>query len=65
MSHKELTNKLEGFRTRNSNNHCYINRDVYRLLYDKDLYFIAYNRLKTNKGAETEGSDGTSLHGVC
>lgn len=65
MSHIELTDKLEGFRTRNSNNHCYINRDVYRLLYDKDLYFIAYNRLKSNKGAETEGSDGTSLHGFC
>ena len=65
MSRQELTEKLEGLRTRNSNNHCYVNKDVYRLLYDPNLYFIAYNSIKSNKGAETVGSDNTSLHGFC
>ena len=65
MSHQKLLTKLEGFRSRNSQNHCYINKDVYRLLYDRDFYYIAYNSIKSNDGAETAGSDGTSLHGFC
>lgn len=65
MNHQKLTSKLEGFRTRNSNNHYYINKDVYRLLYDRDIYIIAYNNIKSNDGAETVGGDGTSLHGFC
>lgn len=65
MSHQKLLTKLEGFRSRNSQNHCYINKDVYRLLYDRDFYYIAYNNIKSNDGAETVGSDGTSLHGFC
>lgn len=65
MSHQKLLTKLEGFRSRNSINHCYINKDVYRLLYDRDFYYIAYNSIKSNDGAETAGSDGTSLHGFC
>ena len=65
MSQTKLTTKLEGFRARNSNNHCYINKDIYRILYSRDIYYIAYNNIKSNDGAETEGSDGTSLHGFC
>ena len=65
MSHQKLLTKLEGFRSRNSINHYYINKDVYRLLYDRDFYYIAYNSIKSNDGAETAGSDGTSLHGFC
>ena len=44
MSHQKLLTKLEGFRARNSINHCYINKDVYRLLYDRDFYYIAYKQ---------------------
>lgn len=65
MSPQELTTKLEGFRTRNSDNHYYMNKDVYRLLYQRDFYYIAYNNIKSNDGAETVGSDNTSLHGFC
>ena len=42
------------------------NKQLYRLLYSRDLYLIAYERLKTNKGAMTSGVkfnsnvDGTS-----
>ena len=65
MCHQKLLTKLEGFRSRNSQNHCYVNKDVYRLLYDRDFYYIAYNNIKSNDGAETAGSDGTSLHRLC
>lgn len=40
-------------------------RYLYRLFYNRDLYIIAYNSVKSNDGAETSGADGTSLHGFC
>lgn len=65
MNQTKLITKLEGFRSRNSVNHSYVNKDVFRLLYSKEIYYIAYNNIKSNDGAETKGSDGTSLHGFC
>lgn len=65
MNPTRLTTKLEGFRNRNSANHCYVNKDIYRIFYSRELYYIAYNKIKSNDGAETRGSDGTSLHGFC
>ena len=65
MEQAKLMLKLEGYRRRNAANHEYINKDLYRLFYDQDLYLIAYNSVKSNDGAETSGSDGTSLHGFC
>ncbi|MEG1733211.1 MAG: reverse transcriptase domain-containing protein [Longicatena sp.] len=65
MNPTKLTTKLEGFRTRNSANHCYVNKDIYRIFYSRELYYIAYNKIKSNDGAETLGSDNTSLHGFC
>ncbi|TWH45046.1 hypothetical protein [Sporomusa sp. KB1] len=65
MEKSKLMQKLEGYRRRNAANHEYVNSDLYRLFYDKDLYIIAYNSVKSNDGAETSGSDGTSLHGFC
>lgn len=65
MEQSKLMQKLEGYRRRNAANHEYVNSDLYRLFYDKDLYIIAYNSVKSNDGAETSGSDGTSLHGFC
>lgn len=65
MNPTKLTTKLEGFRIRNSVNHCYVNKDIYRIFYSRELYYIAYNKIKSNDGAETLGSDDTSLHGFC
>ena len=65
MNNQKLSEKLEGYRSRNHDNHDYINKDLYRILYSRDIYYIAYNSIRTNDGAETAGSDGTSLHGFC
>ena len=65
MNQTGLLKKLEGFRKRNSANSDFINKDVYRLLYDENIYIIAYNAIKSNHGAETKGADGTSLNGFC
>ena len=63
MATTKLTTRLEGFRKRNSDNPNYINKDIYRIFYQSEFYIIAYNNIKSNDGAETQGSDGTSLHG--
>jgi len=63
MATTKLTTRLEGFRKRNSDDPNYINKDIYRMFYKEELYIIAYNNIKSNDGAETTGSDGTSLHG--
>lgn len=65
MNQTRLLQKLEGFRKRNSSNPKFINKDIYRLLYDENIYIIAYNAIKSNHGAETVGADGTSLNGFC
>lgn len=65
MDYNRLLKKLDGFRQRNSENHCYLNKDVYRILYTPELYIIAYNSIKSNDGAETEGADNISLDGFC
>ncbi len=38
-------------------NPTFINKQLYRMLYNKDFYILAYERLKTNKGAMTAGSN--------
>jgi len=65
MEQSKLVERLEGYRRRNSVNPCYVNSDLYRLFYSRDLYIVAYNSVKSNDGAETSGADGTSLHGFC
>ena len=65
MEQSKLVERLEGYRRRNSVNQSYVNSDLYRLFYSRDLYIIAYNSVKSNDGAETSGADGTSLHGFC
>ncbi|WP_170292177.1 reverse transcriptase/maturase family protein, partial [Heliobacterium mobile] len=65
MNQTRLLKKLEGFRKRNSTNPHFVNKDIYRLLYDENIYIIAYNAIKSNHGAETKGADGTSLNGFC
>lgn len=65
MDYNRLLKKLDGFRQRNSENHRYLNKDVYRILYTPELYIIAYNSIKSNDGAETKGADNISLDGFC
>ena len=62
----KLEERLKTLMKRNADT-AFVNKQLYRLLYSRDLYLIAYERLKTNKGAMTSGVhrnsnvDGTSL----
>ena len=38
--------------------------DVYRMLYNPDLYLRAYARLHSNKGAMTKGTTGETVDGM-
>jgi len=41
----------------------WINRDLFRLLFQPDLYEIAYERIKSEPGNMTAGTDGETLDG--
>lgn len=40
-----------------------INKNLYRLMYKRDLYIIAYERIKSAPGNMTKGPDGETLDG--
>ncbi|WCR54509.1 MAG: hypothetical protein PG981_001531 [Wolbachia endosymbiont of Ctenocephalides orientis wCori] len=39
-------------------------KNVYRLLYQRDLYLRAYGKLCSNKGAMTEGITAETIDGI-
>lgn len=62
MSKKDVE-RIERIRELNSKNPKWINKDLYRLLYKRDLYIIAYETLKSGEGNMTAGSDGETIDG--
>jgi group II intron reverse transcriptase/maturase len=61
MSYKTLE-RLEHLRKLNSNRQ-WVNGDLYRLLYQEDLYIVAYERIKSKPGNMTPGTDEETLDG--
>ena len=61
MSQKTNT-RLERLQQLNSNR-AWINHDLYRLMYQEDLYIIAYERIKSKPGNMTPGTDEETLDG--
>jgi group II intron reverse transcriptase/maturase len=61
MSQKTLQ-RLEYLRKFNSNRH-WKNRELYRLMYQEDLYILAYEQIKSKPGNMTPGTDGQTLDG--
>jgi group II intron reverse transcriptase/maturase len=59
----EACDALNIIRTKNHNNPKWINRDLYRLLYNPTLHIMAYERLKSKPGNMTPGTDGKTLDG--
>jgi group II intron reverse transcriptase/maturase len=61
MSLKTIA-RLELLQQLNSNRQ-WINHDLYRLMYQEDLYIIAYERIKSKPGNMTPGTDKETLDG--
>jgi group II intron reverse transcriptase/maturase len=61
MSQKALE-RLEILRKLNSNKE-WVNHGLYRLMYEEDLYKVAYERIKSKPGNMTPGTDGKTLDG--
>ena len=61
MDHKGL-DRLQELRKLNANP-MWINDDLYRLMYKRDLYVIAYERIKSSPGNMTPGVDDETLDG--
>jgi len=62
MSYKDLS-RIEEIRKLNASRSNWVNKDLYRLMYKRDLYIVAYERIKSNAGNMTKGSDGTTIDG--
>jgi len=60
-SHKTLQ-RIERLQRLNSAKE-WINDDLYRLMYKEDLYIAAYERIKSQPGNMTPGTDGMTLDG--
>lgn len=56
--------RLERIRKLNAENNSFINKDLYRLLYKRDLYKIAYQRIKSNRGSLTPATGSKTLDGM-
>jgi group II intron reverse transcriptase/maturase len=54
---------LDILRAKNQANPKWINRGLYRLLYNPTLHILAYERLKSKPGNMTPGTDGATLDG--
>ena len=54
---------LDIIQEKNRSNPKWINRDLYRLLFNPTLHIMAYERLKSKPGNMTEGTDGKTLDG--
>jgi Reverse transcriptase (RNA-dependent DNA polymerase) len=61
MSQKALE-RLEILRQLNGNKE-WINHGLYRLMFEEDLYQVAYERIKSKSGNMTAGTDGKTLDG--
>ncbi|MBB4091966.1 reverse transcriptase domain-containing protein [Brucella pecoris] len=44
-------------------NPTWVNRDLYRLMYEEDLYILAYENIKSSPGNMTAGADGETIDG--
>jgi hypothetical protein len=62
MSQKTIA-RLERLHQLNSNRQ-WINHDLYRLMYQEDLYIIAYERIKSKPGNMTPGEKYTRWEAV-
>lgn len=58
----KILGRIEHLRRLNSNRE-WVNTDLYRLLYNEDLYILAYERIKSAPGNMTTGTDGMTMDG--
>jgi retron-type reverse transcriptase len=55
--------RLEVIRKLNGENREWINSELYRLMYKRDVYILAYERIKSHPGNMTPGTDDETLDG--
>ncbi len=64
LTHKTFDNKLKKLRELNTKNTSFINKELYKLILNMDVLIYAYEKIKSNLGATTQGSDGQSMDGM-
>lgn len=56
--------RIKELKRLNSQNNAFVNQRLYRLFYDKELFIIAYEKLKSNKGSLTRASTRETMDGM-
>jgi retron-type reverse transcriptase len=60
----DVLGKLKSLKERNEKDKSAINKDLFRILCNKELLVIAYNKIKSNPGNMTPGTDNLTLNGI-
>jgi group II intron reverse transcriptase/maturase len=60
----DVLGKLKSLKERNKKDKSAINKDLFRILCNKELLVIAYNKIKSNPGNMTPGTDNLTLDGI-
>lgn len=64
LTHKTFDTKLKKLRELNTKNTSFINKELYKLILNIDVLVYAYEKIKSNPGATTQGTYGQSLDGM-
>jgi retron-type reverse transcriptase len=62
VERREVLRRLAAVRKLNAKRE-WLNNDLYRLMFKRDIYILAYERLKSNPGSMTPGTDDTTFDG--
>lgn len=60
----KVPDRIRVIRNLSEKNSTWIHKDVFRVLRDEELWILAYENIKANKGALTPGSDPSTLDGM-
>ena len=62
---KRNPEKILNSLTQHSSDLAYKFERLYRLLFNEEMYYIAYQRIYTKQGNMTKGVDGKTIDGFC
>jgi group II intron reverse transcriptase/maturase len=60
----DVLGKLKSLKERNEKDKAAVNKDLFRILCNRELLVIAYNKIKSKPGNMTPGTDNLTLDGI-
>lgn len=60
----KILERLDVIRKMSAKNEYWIHKDLFRMLHNDDIWILAYQNTKNNKGSLTPGIDGLTYDGI-